>query len=120
MRCGGWARVLTKSDSKFHLSYLYNCLTESGVSHNKCSETYPGHEAFSEIETRNIRDFVKTLSPTPILGHCFHSYSQVLDYKIRYRTDSNTAPILGPHLRPPKTKKRLGDYSSRYGILMPK
>jgi len=50
---------------------------ESGVSHNKCMETYCGPEAFSEVETRNIRDFVQTLEPVPVLGHCFHSYSQL-------------------------------------------
>jgi len=50
---------------------------ESGVSHDKCSDVYCGPEAFSEIETKNIRDFVKTLDPVPILGHCFHSYSQL-------------------------------------------
>merc|ERR1712236_125084 len=50
---------------------------ESGVSHNKCQETYCGPEAFSEPETQNIRDYVQTLSPVPVLGHCFHSYSQL-------------------------------------------
>merc|ERR1712156_1023568 len=29
-------------------------------------------EAFSEVEMRNIRDFVTTLDPVPVLGHCFH------------------------------------------------
>merc|ERR1712004_313081 len=50
---------------------------ESGVSHNRCMETYCGPEAFSEVEMRNIRDFVTTLDPVPVLGHCFHSYSQL-------------------------------------------
>jgi len=50
---------------------------ESGVSHNKCAETYCGPEAFSEPEMRNIRDFVTTLDPVPVLGHTFHSYSQL-------------------------------------------
>jgi len=50
---------------------------ESGVSHNKCQETYCGPEAFSEPETKNIRDFVQSLDPVPLLGHCFHSYSQL-------------------------------------------
>jgi len=50
---------------------------ESGTSTNKCSETYRGPEAFSEVETRNIRDFVLALEPVPVLGHCFHSYSQL-------------------------------------------
>merc|ERR1712233_152344 len=26
---------------------------------------------------RNIRDFLQTLDPVPVLGHCFHSYSQL-------------------------------------------
>jgi len=50
---------------------------ESGVSFDKCSEVYCGEEAFSEIEMQNIRDFVQTLEPVPVLGWCFHSYSQL-------------------------------------------
>merc|ERR1712002_1017747 len=50
---------------------------ESGVSHQKCSDTYCGPEAFSEPEMRNIRDFVQTLDPVPVLGHTFHSHSQL-------------------------------------------
>jgi len=50
---------------------------ESGVSHNKCDQTYCGPEAFSEVEMRNIRDFVQTLDPVPVVSHTFHSYSQL-------------------------------------------
>jgi len=50
---------------------------ESGVSNDKCSDIYPGPEAFSEIEMQNIKNFVESLEPVPILGHCFHSYSQL-------------------------------------------
>merc|ERR1712058_111608 len=50
---------------------------ENGVSHNPCSEIYCGKHAFDNVETANIRDFVKSLSPIPVLGHCFHSYSQL-------------------------------------------
>jgi len=50
---------------------------ESGVSFDKCSEVYCGEEAFSEVEMQNIRDFVQTLDPVPVLGWCFHSYSQL-------------------------------------------
>jgi len=50
---------------------------ESGVSNDKCSDIYPGAEAFSEIESQNIKNFVESLNPVPILGHCFHSYSQL-------------------------------------------
>ena len=35
----------------------------SGTSPLPCSDTYPGSEAFSEVETQNIRDFVLTLDP---------------------------------------------------------
>merc|ERR1719187_304604 len=50
---------------------------ESGVSHDSCSEVFCGPEAFSEVEMRNIRDYVMTLDPVPVLGHTFHSYSQL-------------------------------------------
>merc|ERR1712018_321752 len=50
---------------------------ESGVSSNPCTEIYPGEEPFSEVEMRNIRDFVQTLDPIPVLSQCFHSYSQL-------------------------------------------
>merc|ERR1712212_1263793 len=50
---------------------------EAGVSHNKCQEVYCGPEAFSEVEMQNIRDFVMTLDPIPVVGWCFHSYSQL-------------------------------------------
>jgi len=50
---------------------------ESGISNDKCSDIYPGAEAFSEIESQNIKNFVESLTPVPILGHCFHSYSQL-------------------------------------------
>lgn len=50
---------------------------ESGASNNKCTDTYHGPEAFSEVETRNIRDYVLALDPVPVLAECFHSYSQL-------------------------------------------
>merc|ERR1719391_756841 len=42
---------------------------ETGVSHNKCQETYCGPEAMSEVEMRNIAAFLQTLDPVPVLGH---------------------------------------------------
>jgi hypothetical protein len=50
---------------------------ESGVSHDPCSEVYCGKAAFDQVEMANIRDFVLSLEPIPVLGHCFHSYSQL-------------------------------------------
>merc|ERR1712002_584469 len=61
---------------------------ESGVSNNKCSDIYPGAKAFSEIETTNIKNFVETLDPVPILGHCFHSYSQLWLWPYGYAYDT--------------------------------
>merc|ERR1712228_833009 len=61
---------------------------ESGTSSDKCSEIYPGPEAFSEIEMRNIRDFVLGLEPLPVLGHCFHSYSQLWLWPYGYAYDA--------------------------------
>jgi len=50
---------------------------ETGVSSNPCTEIFPGDQPFSEVEMRNIRDFVQTLEPVPVLSQCFHSYSQL-------------------------------------------
>jgi len=50
---------------------------ESGVSHDKCSDVYCGPNAFSEVEMQNIKNFVESLDPVPVLSHCFHSYSQL-------------------------------------------
>ena len=59
-------------------------ISESGSSSNKCSDTYKGSEAFSEIEFRNIRDYVVALDPKPILAHALHSYSQLWLYPYGY------------------------------------
>jgi len=50
---------------------------ESGTSSDPCSEIYPGKAPFDNVEMQNIRDFVLSLEPLPVLGHCFHSYSQL-------------------------------------------
>jgi len=61
---------------------------ETGVSFDECSEVYCGPEAFSEIETANIRDFFKSLEPVPVLGWCFHSYSQLWLWPYGYAYDA--------------------------------
>merc|ERR1719384_1477189 len=63
---------------------------ESGVSHNPCYETFCGPEAFSEPEMANIRDFVMSLDPVPVLSHTFHSYSQLWLWPYGY--DYNAYP----------------------------
>jgi carboxypeptidase A4 len=61
---------------------------ESGVSNDKCSDIYPGPNAFSEIEMMNIKNFVESLAPVPVLGHCFHSYSQLWLWPYGYAYDA--------------------------------
>ena len=63
-------------------------ISESGSSSNKCSDTYMGPEPMSEIEFRNIRDYVLALEPKPILAHALHSYSQLWLYPYGYDYDA--------------------------------
>ncbi|TRY74919.1 hypothetical protein TCAL_04987 [Tigriopus californicus] len=61
---------------------------ESGVSNDKCSDIYPGPEAFSEIETRNIRDYTSSLSPTPVIAKALHSAAELWLYPYGYALDT--------------------------------
>ena len=58
--------------------------SETGSSNNKCSDTYHGPEAFSEIEAQNVRDYVLALEPVPVLAQCLHSYSQLFLWPFGY------------------------------------
>ncbi|XP_037808951.1 zinc carboxypeptidase A 1 [Lucilia sericata] len=49
-----------------------------GSSNNPCSDTYAGPSAFSEIETRSLADYLKTLEGKISLYISFHAYSQYL------------------------------------------
>jgi len=51
---------------------------------NHCSASYGGPFAFSEPETKNIRDYVLQLNPTPIVALCLHSFSQYWLYPYGY------------------------------------
>jgi len=61
---------------------------EAGVSFDPCSEVFCGTEAFDQVETTNVRDFVLKLDPIPVLGHCFHSYSQLWLWPYGYGYDA--------------------------------
>ena len=58
---------------------------ESGVGSTQCSETYPGDQAFSEIESRNLRDFYLTLDPLPVVSNCIHSAAELWLYPFGYK-----------------------------------
>jgi hypothetical protein len=51
---------------------------------HKCSNNYPGNKAFSEIENRNIRDYIQSLKPAPTYANAFHSFGELLLYPYGY------------------------------------
>ena len=55
---------------------IFQCFSGTGSSGNTCSDAYRGPQPFSEVETRNIRDYVLAINPVPILAMNMHSYGQ--------------------------------------------
>jgi len=51
---------------------------EGGASNDKCSDTYHGPEAFSEVENVNVRDFMLAHKDQLIFYNSIHSYSQLI------------------------------------------
>ncbi|XP_037959652.1 zinc carboxypeptidase A 1 [Teleopsis dalmanni] len=51
-----------------------------GASTNPCSDTYAGPEAFSEIETKSLSNYIASLKGKIQLYISFHAYSQYLLY----------------------------------------
>jgi len=51
---------------------------EGGSSNDKCSDTYHGPSAFSEIENQNVRDFIAARAENIIFFDNIHSYSQLI------------------------------------------
>ena len=81
----------------------------TGASSSKCSNIYHGPEPFSEVEFRNIRDYVLALDPVPILAETLHSYSQLwlwpygYDYGTHYPDNYEeivSFSIVNTHLTP--------------------
>ena len=50
----------------------------NGASGSSCSQTYFGPEAFSEVEARNVRDFVMAHKDQIKFYQTLHSYSQLV------------------------------------------
>ncbi len=57
---------------------------ESGVSDFPCGDGWPGEEAFSEVETRNVRDYVSAMDPAPLATFAMHSAANLLLYPYSY------------------------------------
>merc|ERR1712192_320136 len=49
-----------------------------GSSSNPCADTYMGSEAFSEVENRNVRDFLLANKDQIKFYNNLHSYSQLI------------------------------------------
>ena len=67
--------VLQGVDANRNWGYHWN---EGGSSSDPCSDTYHGPEAFSEIENKNVRDFVAARKEQLIFFSSLHSYSQLI------------------------------------------
>jgi len=52
--------------------------SETGASGDSCSQTYYGPEPFSEVEARNVRDFVDARKDNIKFYQTLHSYSQLI------------------------------------------
>jgi len=50
----------------------------TGISRDPCSQTYCGSSVWSEVEARNIRDFVTANKDNMIMYMGFHSFSQLV------------------------------------------
>jgi len=62
-------------DANRNWGYHWN---EGGSSNDKCSDTYHGPEAWSEIENVNIRDYIAARKDKIVFYNSIHSYSQLI------------------------------------------
>jgi len=51
---------------------------EGGASNDKCSDTYHGPEAFSEVENVHVRDYILARKDKLVFYNSVHSYSQLI------------------------------------------
>jgi len=63
------------TDANRNWGYHWN---DGGSSNYGCSDTYHGSEAFSEVENRNVRDFVSKNKNQIKFFNTLHSYSQLV------------------------------------------
>ena len=67
--------ICAGTDANRNWGYQWNT---GGSSDYGCSETYHGKEAFSEVENRNVRDFVDARKENIKFYNTIHSYSQLI------------------------------------------
>merc|ERR1719452_116646 len=61
---------------------------EGGASGDSCSQTYQGPEPFSEVEARNVRDFVQAHKDSIKFFQTLHSYSQLILFPWGYTNEN--------------------------------
>lgn len=61
-----------------YLNFRSLISTEGGASSNPCSDTFAGSSAFSEIETKSLSDYYKTVASKISTYISFHAYGQML------------------------------------------
>ncbi|KAL6261581.1 hypothetical protein P5V15_006667 [Pogonomyrmex californicus] len=63
------------SDPNRNWDYQWNVV---GASNSPCSETFAGSAPFSEIETKSMSEYIRSISKNIYAYIAFHSYSQLL------------------------------------------
>lgn len=69
------------------MTSLYSIFVAGGSSGNPCSDTYAGSAPFSDIETKSLSEYIKTISDKFYAYISFHSYSQLLMFPYGHTTD---------------------------------
>ncbi|KAJ8681685.1 hypothetical protein QAD02_017477 [Eretmocerus hayati] len=97
-----WRKTVSKgnyfckgTDANRNWNYNWN---GGGASRNPCAEDYGGSTVFSEIETRTLSQYIKSIGDKLFAYISFHSYSQLL---------------IIPYC---DTKKHIGNYNQTYAI----
>lgn len=69
------------------IDFVFFYWNEAGASNNKCSETYAGPKAFSEIETESLAKYVTSIRKEIKAYLAFHSFSQLILFPYGYTNE---------------------------------
>ncbi|KAL6434373.1 hypothetical protein ACFW04_006055 [Cataglyphis niger] len=76
--------ICTGSDPNRNWDYKW---MSGGASNNPCSETYAGSAPFSDIETKSMSEYIKSIADKFDAYISFHSYSQLLMFPYGHTTE---------------------------------
>lgn len=87
-----WAgQLLLRLFSSTVSNWLCSIIVESGSSPNPCTEVYHGPSAFSEPESKGVRDFILRNGSNIRAYLTLHSYSLMWIYPYGYRSYTYTS-----------------------------